>query len=196
MTTVSGQGNYPYKRRNFFINKKLQGRVIAYFLILGLIVTLSASGLIWYLSMEEFDKFIYRTHLSSTSPWKVILPVLIKALAASTVLLVISTLVITHLVFRKFTTKLKPFNSALLDMGNGNLNATAKVSTIESLDVPFKAFSGRIRNEVASLRDIYSDMKRTAENTEENLSEEAVLNKMKGLNTAFVKKLSEWQLLN
>ena len=68
----------PYKRRHYFINRRLQGRFTIYFLILGLFITVSASMLIWHFSAKGFDRFIYRSHLPPITPWEIVFPVMIK----------------------------------------------------------------------------------------------------------------------
>jgi len=178
-----------YKRRNFFINKKLQGRFTMYFLVLGLLITISASALIWFLSMEEFDSLAIRTHLSSTSAWKVIFPILMKALGLSTLLLVVSTFILTHFIFKRLSTKLSSFNTALLNVGKGDLNTSVPRDGLEELNEPLKAFIDKLRADIDSLNAIHGDMKKLTWK-----SEGASKKEMEELSSTLTKKLSEWHI--
>ena len=178
-----------YKRRNFFINKRLQGRFTIYFLILGLLITISASVLIWFLSLEEFDSLAIRTHLSSTSAWKVIFPVLLKALGLSTFLLIVSTFILTHFIFKRLSTKLSSFNAALINVGKGDLTTSVPKGGLEELNEPLKAFIDKLRADVSSLHAIHGDMKKLTWKSEGTTEKE-----MGELSSALTNKLSEWHI--
>lgn len=178
-----------YKRRNFFINKKLQGRFTIYFLVLGLLITISASALIWFLSMEEFDSLAIRTHLSSTSAWKVIFPILMKALGLSTLLLVVSTFILTHFIFKRLSTKLASFDAALLNIGKGDLTTSVPKGGLEELNEPLEAFIDKLRADIGSLNAIHGDMKKLTWK-----SDVASKKEMEELSSTFTKKISEWNI--
>lgn len=171
-----------YKRKHFFINKRLQGKFTVYFLVLGLFITVGTSVLIWYLSQEEFESFVYRTHLSVTSPWKVIFPVLLKALAASTILLIVSTFILTRIIFKRLGTKLKTFDAALLEVGKGNLGVVPPADGLDELNEPLRNFTGKLKSDVEALRKIHGDISKAAGTAD-----------AAALNETFRKKLLEWE---
>lgn len=178
-----------YKRRNFFINKKLQGRFTMYFLVLGLLITVSASALIWFLSMEEFDSLAIRTHLSSTSAWEVIFPILLKALGLSTLLLVVSTFLLTHFIFKRLSTKLSSFDAALLNVGKGDLTTAVPKGGLEELNEPLQAFIDKLRADITSLNAIHGDMKKLSWK-----ADGASKKDMEGLSSNLSNKISEWHI--
>jgi len=178
-----------YKRRNFFINKRLQGRFTMYFLVLGLLITVSASALIWYLSMEEFDSLAIRTHLSSTSAWKVIFPILMKALGLSTLLLVVSTFILTHVIFKRLSTKLSSFDAALLNVGKGDLTTSVPKGGLEELNEPLQAFIDKLRTDITALNAIHGDMKKLTWKSDGTSKQD-----MEELSSKFSNKISEWHI--
>ena len=178
-----------YKRRNFFINKKLQGRFTMYFLVLGLLITISASALIWFLSMEEFDSLAIRTHLSSTSAWKVIFPILLKALGLSTLLLVVTTFILTHFIFKRLSTRLSSFNAALLNVGKGDLTTSVPRDGLEELNEPLQAFIDKLRADIGSLNAIHGDMKKLTWK-----SDGASKKELEEMSSRFSSTISEWHI--
>lgn len=175
----------PFKRKHFFINKKLQGKFTVYFLVLGLIITVGTVAAIWYYLQEQIESIIYSTHLSITSPWKAIFPVLIKVLAASTLLLTVSTFVTTFFIFKRLESKLKSFNAALVNLSKGDLSVSAPSDGLRDLNEPLNQFIGKIKSDIGSMQNIQADMKKVAANPGSgNLDE---------LNASLKKKLSGWQ---
>lgn len=181
----------PYKRRHYFINRRLQGRFTVYFLILGLFITMSTSMLIWHFSAKEFDRFIYRSHISPVTPWEVVFPVLIWAVGVSVAVLVISAYLFAHLIFKGISERLSSFNNALRDIGEGNLVLPDLDDRIREVNEPLRLFIEKMKADIASLqatqkamRDLVGKMAMTGEWAMH-------LKDMEGLSKAFGGKLSD-----
>ena len=156
----------PYKRRHYFINRRLQGRFTIYFLILGLFITVSASMLIWHFSAKEFGRLIYRSHISPITPWEVVFPVMIKTVAISTAALVISAYLFAHLIFKRISTRLLSFNDTLRDIGEGNLTLPNLDNGIKEINEPLKLFIETMKQEITSLHATQKEIKDLVEKIE------------------------------
>ncbi|MBI1810752.1 MAG: hypothetical protein HY035_08015 [Nitrospirae bacterium] len=186
----------PYKRRHYFINRRLQGRFTIYFLILGLFITVSASMLIWHFSAKEFDRLIYRSHISPITPWEVVFPVMIKTVAISTAALVIAAYLFAHLIFKRISARLLSFNDALKNIGEGNLTLTNLDNGIKEINEPLKLLTETMKQDITSLQAARKGMQNLVEKMEKTQQEKVtLLNDIEGMSKVFAEKLYNCRLV-
>lgn len=153
----------PYRRKHYFINRKLQGRFTAYFLLLGFFVFFGASVSIWYFSSFELEKNLFRCHITPVQPWDIIFPVLVKNLLVSSFILIGLTYLLAGSVFRGFSSRLIPFDKALEKMGKGDLAATAPEDSLEDLNKILDDLRQRWSEKVTALSGISKGLRSTIE---------------------------------
>jgi hypothetical protein len=185
----------PFRRRHYFINRRLQGRFTIYFLILGLFIALSTSMFIWHFSAEEFDRFIYRSHLSPIAPWEVVFPVMMKAGVVSTAMLILSAFFCAHVIFKRLRAKFLVFNDTLREIDKGNLTLANLDDGIQELNEPLKLFVEMLKQDIMSLQATQKGMKNLVEKMEQQQDKAAVLHDIEGLGKVFAKKMSTCRLI-
>lgn len=185
----------PYKRRHYFINRRLQGRFTTYFLILGLFITVSATMLIWHFSAKEFDRFIYRSHLSPITPWGIVFPIMIKTVAISTAALVISAYLFAHLIFKRVSARFLFFNDTLRDIGEGNLTLPNLDNGIKEINEPLKLLTETMKQDITSLQAAQKGMQNLVEKMEKTQEKVTLLNDMESMSKAFAEKLYNCRLV-
>ncbi len=184
-----------YKRRRYFINKGLQGRFTACFLILGFFISLGASMFIWRFLTQEFDRFIYRSHFSPITPWEVVFPIMAKAFVVSTAALVILAYVFVHLVFKRISAKLLFFKNTLRNIAEGKLALTDPGAGLKDLNEPLKLFVETLKQDIMSLQAGQKRMKALVEKMEKTEEKAALLNDIEGMGKAFAEKLSNCRIV-
>ncbi|MBI5739607.1 MAG: hypothetical protein HZA16_02700 [Nitrospirae bacterium] len=178
----------PYRRRNYFINRKLQGRFTAYFLLLGFLFFSSASVSTWYFSSAELGKYVFRGHVAPVQPWDIISPFLVKNLFVSSLVLIGATYLLAASVFRGFSSRLVPFDKALERMGRGDLATEASEDSLADLNEMLDELRLRLRDKVTGLAGISEGFKATIEG---DAAPERKKMELEKLSAAFREKLAE-----
>ncbi|MBF0327938.1 MAG: hypothetical protein HQL10_02140 [Nitrospirae bacterium] len=145
----------PYKRKHYFINKKFQGKFAALFLVVGLIVTLSTTIIIWSLSVEELENFLYRSHLPKISPLDIVIPIALKSIAIGGVVLLLVSYLLTNFIFWRISKRLKAFDDAVLQIGKGDLNLQLPIESLQEV-------SGAFNNILQLIETLKSDLSHLA----------------------------------
>jgi len=145
--------------------------------------------LIWHFSAKGFDRFIYRSHLPPITPWEIVFPVMIKTVAISTAALVISAYIFAHLIFKRISTRLLPFNDTLRDIGEGNLTLPNLDNGIKEINEPLKLFIETMKQDITSLQATRKGMQNLVEKMEKTQEKVTLLNDIEGMSKVFAEKL-------
>lgn len=141
----------PYRRRNYFINRRMQGWFTAYFLVLGFSVSFVSSFVMWYFSSAKLEQYIYRSHVPLVLPWDVLFPDLIINLLVSSGILIVATYVVAHFVFLRIPLQLKNFEEAMDRIRSGDLATSVPEGGIENLNGTLDHYRERLRKKIISL---------------------------------------------
>lgn len=159
-----GKTKRPYKRRHYFINKRLQGMFTLVFLIIGFIIVSGTNVITWHLSSATIDEFAYRSHVAPVGPWNVILPIVLKTLLVPVVVLAVSACAATRFAFRRITSRLQAFNAAMIKIGNGDLRSEVPDGGIDDLNGMLDVVRQRFREKAMVLKGLHREMAAVAEN--------------------------------
>jgi len=181
----------PYIRKRYFINRKLQGRFVIYFLILCSSIPAVTGILIWRFSQQELSDFIFSAHFAVITPWGVVFPIMIKVIAGAILVFLTASYILAHLIIKRISTRLESFSDVLRNIGRGNLNVEVPQDALDELKEPLRIFIKNMREDIGLLRTIKSLIENAGKTVE---GEEAVLKDMERLSMAFKEKLSECQI--
>jgi len=148
----------PDRRRQFFINRKLQGRFALGFLALGLSIAFAAGGATWHLSSQELERHIYRSHVTVAGPWEIVFPILFRSLLVSAGVLLLFTLTAVRAAFRKISSALEPLDEAMNRIGTGDLKTNVPEGGVEELNETLAAARDSLRTRVLALRRLHERM--------------------------------------
>jgi hypothetical protein len=156
--TKTKETQRPYRRRNYFINRRMQGWFTVYFLVLGISISFLSSFVMWYFSSAKLEQYIFRSHIPPVLPWDVLFSDLVISLLVSSGILIIATYVVAHFVFRKIPGQLKDFNEAMDRVGSGDLTTKVPEGGIENLNETLDNYREKMRNKIISLDKIRMEM--------------------------------------
>ena len=177
MGNQSGAGR-PYRRRQYFINRPLQGRFALCFLLLGLFIAFSTGGAIWYLSSNELERHIFRSHVTPAGPWDIIFPVLLSSLLVSVGVLLLFAFAAARASFRKITEALVTLDEAMTRIGTGDLKTNVPEGRVAGLNETLDAAREALRTRVLALQGLQERMSAEVANTgatDENVREEIAM---------------------
>lgn len=177
----------PYRRRNYFINKGMQGRFTVYFLMLGFFISLGTSAVIWYFASVEFEQYAFRSHVPRVLPWEVVFTVLAKNLFVLVCVLVGSTYLLARLIFRKMSSRLASLKEAMERIGAGDLAMGVPEGGIENLNEMLDDLRERLREKVTALDRIRREMGSVLE---DQSAPETKKNELARLSAAFGNELT------
>ncbi len=113
----------PYKRKTYIIKKKFQRNFTLLFLSLGVVAGICGLEGFWYLAAEEINSQIYRTHFMPTDPLEVVLPIFYQSVAGFLLLLIITSSMLSHIIFKRLSVKFRTFCRSLESIGRGDLSS-------------------------------------------------------------------------
>jgi hypothetical protein len=151
-------GRRPDRRRQYFIHRPLQGRFALCFLGLGLLIAFGTGGAIWYLSSQELERHLFRSHVAPVGPWDVVFPILFRSLLVSIGGLLLFSFVVTRSVFRKISGELGAVDEAMCRIGAGDLKTNVPEGRVAELNETLDAAREAMRKRVVVLRDLQERM--------------------------------------
>lgn len=155
----------PDRRRQFFIDRQLQGRFALCFLVLGLFIAFATGGAIWYLSSHELERHIFRSHVTVDGPWKIVSPILVRSLLVSAGVLLLFALAAARAAFRKISAALALLDEAMNRIGTGDLKTDVPEGGVEELNETLDAARETLRTRVLALRGLQERMSALAADT-------------------------------
>ena len=180
------------RRRHYFVNKKLQGKVILYFLLLGLLIALFTDIFIWYYSDKEINKYLYRSHIGAVGPWDVMFPIILKTVVIFSVVLIAVTSLIITVLSRRVASGLSGFLGELQRLGKGDLAAPVEPCGFEGLNEKLEIVRISHREQLVVLQDIQKKMQSAVVNAGDPSYGGKPLRDLENLSAVFMEKLSEF----
>ena len=174
-TGNAADGRRSDRRKQYFINRPLQGRFALYFLALGLLIAFCTGGAIWYLSSQELERHIFRSHVAPVGPWDIVFPILFRSLLVSVGVLLLFSLAAARAAFRKISAALAPLDEAMGRIGTGDLKTSVPEGGVEELNETLDAAREELRERVVALRGLQERMSEEvakAESTDESVRRE------------------------
>lgn len=186
-----------YKRKHYFINKKFQGKFIFLFLVIGLVVTLSTTLIIWSFSVEELENLFYKSHLPRISPLDIVLPIALKSIAVGVFALVLISYLLTSFIFWRISKRLKAFNEAVFRIGKGDMNIQLPAESLKEVSGALNNILQLIENlksDLARLALIQQELSATVENAGQDKAGIETLKQIESLSKEFEKRLEASKL--
>lgn len=191
-TAEAGKTQY-YKRKHYFINKRLQGKVILYFILIGVVIALATDTVIWHYSNKEIAKYLYRSHIKALGPWDVMVPIIVKTVAAFSVILFLTAIFVIAILTRWVSSRLAGITNALNRFGEGDLATPVDTEDIDGLRDQLESARIIICKRLNAMNDIRKDMAAAAEKLKNPASAEGARQELEGLSKTFQKKLAEFK---
>lgn len=191
-TAEAGKTQY-YKRKHYFINKRLQGKVILYFILIGVVIALATDTVIWHYSSREIAKYLYRSHIRAAGPWDVMVPIIVKTITAFSIILIVTAIFVIAVLTRWVSSRLSGITDALNRFGEGDLATPVDTQDIDGLRDQLEAARIVMRKRLNAMNDIQKDMRVAAEKLKDPASAGDARQELEGLSKTFQKKLAEFQ---
>lgn len=110
-----------YKRRNFFIKKRLQSKFIFGFSLTVVVGFLASWAFVYYTIDKRLSEELYRSHIKIETTGEIISGVLLKINLVAIPLLILSAIAVGVFIVRNVTGPLRNFKEALEDFGRADL---------------------------------------------------------------------------
>lgn len=140
-----------YKRRNYFINKREQGRFIMKFVAGSLSVTLVSIGFFNYLANKKLGEVLFAMRLPQDHG-KILEGEMLLANSIAFVLIILAFLVTARKIFSGVNGPVRKLNSDLAKIGAGDLRGIVKLRDKDE----FQDFAGELDEMRCSLRDKFT----------------------------------------
>ncbi|MBI4839116.1 MAG: hypothetical protein HY806_08280 [Nitrospirae bacterium] len=191
-TAETGKTQY-YKRKHYFINKRLQGKVILYFILIGVVIALATDTVIWHYSNKEIAKYLYRSHIKAVGPWDVMVPIIVKTITAFSIILIVTAIFVIGILSKYVSSRLSGITTALNRFGEGDLAVPVDTKDIDGLRDQLESARLVMCKRLKALNDIQKDMAAAAEKLKNPASAQGVRQELGGLSKTFQKKLAEFK---
>ena len=150
--------NNDYRRRNYFIKKGFQSRLVARFLIVA-VAGFAAAGYLVYRSVEKSaEEVFYSNHFRLASTSELVVPALLKVNLLAVLLILAAVSIAVLVISHRLAGPIFRLGKAAEKIGKGDLTGSFELRAkdeIKSLSDSFKEMNG-------SLREQFADMKREA----------------------------------
>ena len=150
--------NKIYKRRNYFIDKKFQFQFMMRFSALVLIGGLLTIAFIYLLGMQSKTVAIQNSRVIVKTTADFILPLLIQAVIAVTIIIGITTGILTLLVSHKISGPLYRFKKVLESLEQGDFSTEFHIRSADQLHELADNINGMIRNTKGKVSGIKNNM--------------------------------------
>ena len=150
--------NKIYKRSNYFIDKKFQFQFMMRFSALVLIGGLLTIAFIYLLGMQSKTVAIQNSRVIVKTTADFILPLLIQAVIAVTIIIGITTGILTLLVSHKISGPLYRFKKVLESLEQGDFSTEFHIRSADQLHELADNINGMIRNTKGKVSGIKNNM--------------------------------------
>jgi len=171
------------RRKRYYIDRKLQGRFALLFLLAGLLVAVGAAGAIWYLSSNELERYIFRSHVRIGGPWDLLFPIVLKSLLVAIGGLLLFAAAAVRTAFRRIGSELLSVNRAMSRIGEGDLSTPVPECRIAECGDALESARKSLLRRVGALSDLHRKMAVVA--ADPVLSDEAASREIAALCAAF-----------
>ena len=110
-----------YKRRNYFIKKRLQSRFIFGFSLTVVVGFLVSWAFVYYTIDKRLSEELYRSHIKIETTGEIIGEILLKINLIAVPLLILSAIAVGVFIVRNVTAPLRNFKEALEDFGRADI---------------------------------------------------------------------------
>ena len=110
-----------YKRRNYFIKKRLQSRFIFGFSLTVVVGFLASWAFVYYTIDKRLSEELYRSHIKIETTGEIISGVLLKINLIAVPFLILSAIAVGVFIVRNVTAPLRNFKEALEDFGRADI---------------------------------------------------------------------------
>ena len=110
-----------YRRRNYFIKKRLQSKFIFGFSLTVVVGFLASWAFVYYTIDKRLSEELYRSHIKIETTGEIIGDILFKINLIAVPLLILSAIAVGVFIVRNVTGPLRNFKEALEDFGRADL---------------------------------------------------------------------------
>ncbi len=110
-----------YRRRNYFIKKRLQSKFIFGFSLTVVVGFLASWAFVYYTIDKRLSEELYRSHIKIETTGEIIGDILFKINLLAVPLLILSAIAVGVFIVRNVTGPLRNFKEALEDFGRADL---------------------------------------------------------------------------
>ncbi|MFA4854447.1 MAG: methyl-accepting chemotaxis protein [Candidatus Omnitrophota bacterium] len=160
-----------FRRRNYFIDKQFQTRFIARFSILVLVGGLLTIALIYFLGSESKTVAILNSRVVAMTTADFILPLLLQAVLAVTIVVGITSVALTLLASHKIAGPLYRFKKSMEAMEQGDFSSELHIRSADQFHGLADEINNMIRKtkqELLKLKDSVVSLKQKLDGLSEN----------------------------
>jgi len=178
------------RRKQYIVNKRLQRNFTLAFLSLGVLVSVCVLAGFLYFAIGELHSRLYKPHFVPANTWEVVFPVMVKSTIVFLVALVISSVVVTRVIFKRFSQKFQAFRTAMERMGSGDFSTPVLQNGFEDLSRKLEEARVNLHRMVTVLKNIAGEIKHLSELPEYS---EKTLKDIKSLGISLKNALSQFK---
>ncbi len=144
------------KRRNYFIEKKFQGRFILKFCALVFVGGLLTIGMLYFWATHSTTVAIVHSRVMVKTTADFILPILIQTVAVVTIIVSLAAIIVTLYISHRIAGPLYRFKKVMEVLGEGDFSDDFKIRLLDQLQDLADTFSTtirKIRTELKALKD-------------------------------------------
>lgn len=163
--------NKPYRRANYFIDKKFQTKFIAKFSLLVLAGGLVTIALLYFLGLESKTVAILNSRVVAMTTSDFILPLLIQTVITVTIIVGITAGILTLLVSHKISGPLYRFKKVMQELEQGNFSSQFYIRSADQFHGLADEINSMIRNtkqEISVLKSKVISLRQKMEGLNEN----------------------------
>ena len=175
----------PYKRRNYFIEKKFQSKFILRFCSLVLMAGLLTIGILYLLSMKSTTVAIINSRVAVRTTADFLLPILLQTVLIVTIMASLATIALTLSTSHKIAGPLYRFKKVIQSLETGDFSSDFRIRSqdqLQDLSEAFNSMIKKIREEQGRLKASFISLKEKLDNiSEPEISEHkrSALNELK-----------------
>ena len=161
--------NKPYRRRNYYINKKFQSRFIIRFCLLVILACVLFGGLIYFLSLKSTTTSFENSRLIIKSTADYLLPLITLTSIATIIIVGVFMIMVTLFISHKIAGPAYHLEKAVEAVGNGNLSLEVRLRSGDQLRPIADELNDMIKKlnqHVLKIKNMASELNSFADNAE------------------------------
>ena len=163
-----------YRRRNYFIKKRLQSKFIFGFSLTVVVGFLASWAFVYYTIDKRLSEELYRSHIKIETTGEIIGDILFKINLFAVPLLILSAIAVGVFIVRNVTGPLRNFKEALEDLGRADLTPKTLKNIPPELSMSYNTMVDNFSKTLRSIKRKGDEREKIIEELERIAGEKAI----------------------
>lgn len=163
-----------YKRRNFFIKKRLQSKFIFGFSLTVVVGFLASWAFVYYTIDKRLSEELYRSHIKIETTGEIISGILLKINLIAIPLLILSAIAVGVFIVRNVTGPLRNFKEALENFGRADLTPKTLKNIPPELSMSYNTMIDNFSKTLRSIKRKGDELEKIIEELERIAGEKTI----------------------